>query len=244
MHALYRDFLARENCTITANSQGGARDYARWLDTDVAAMPLLTNAIDMAALDPAVIRKGPRWKAGQRFTLGGVFRLASNKRPLLWLATAAALRHTHGLDFRPVLFGSGPLEQDLRNSASELGLADLEIITDTADPAVIYGDLDAMLLMSRVEGLPNVVLEAQASGVPVAACDVGGVSEALLQRGPGAGLLLDRDISAEGAADQIAPWLALALTGSPGARRAFVARSFAPEAIAASALSLYLGGTG
>jgi glycosyltransferase involved in cell wall biosynthesis len=39
--------------------------------------------------------------------------------------------------------------------------------------------MDVFLLTSRVEGMPNTVLEAQAVGVPVVAVDVGGVSEAL-----------------------------------------------------------------
>src|SRR5262249_60641412 len=39
---------------------------------------------------------------------------------------------------------------------------------------------DVFFLASRVEGLPNVVLEAQAAGVPVVATEVGGVAEAVL----------------------------------------------------------------
>ena len=45
---------------------------------------------------------------------------------------------------------------------------------------MIYGALDVLLLTSRFEGTPNVLIEAQAAGVPVVAPDVGGMSEALL----------------------------------------------------------------
>jgi glycosyltransferase involved in cell wall biosynthesis len=40
--------------------------------------------------------------------------------------------------------------------------------------------MDVVLLTSRHEGLPNVLLEAQSLGVPVVAPDVGGVGETIL----------------------------------------------------------------
>jgi glycosyltransferase involved in cell wall biosynthesis len=45
---------------------------------------------------------------------------------------------------------------------------------------LIYGALDVFLMTSRFEGTPNVLIEAQAAGVPAVAPNVGGTSEALL----------------------------------------------------------------
>jgi glycosyltransferase involved in cell wall biosynthesis len=45
---------------------------------------------------------------------------------------------------------------------------------------LIYGALDVFLMTSRFEGTPNVLIEAQAAGVPAVAPNVGGTSETLL----------------------------------------------------------------
>lgn len=242
MRPLYRDFLSRSNCTLTANAKVGAEDYARWLGQDARKIHLLRNAVDPARFSPARVRKGPRWKKGQPIVIGGVFRLAANKRPFLWLETIAILRESHGLDLVPLLFGNGPLLEEIEATAEKLRLSDLHIVTDTTDPGEIYGKLDAMLLMSRIEGVPNVLIEAQACGIATAACDAGGVAEALLQRGPAAGLLLDRDPSPAEAASALAKWLPDAVSQPAGRRAAFVQRRFSPQSIAADAMSLYLRG--
>ncbi|MBQ2594834.1 MAG: glycosyltransferase family 4 protein, partial [Candidatus Riflebacteria bacterium] len=43
----------------------------------------------------------------------------------------------------------------------------------------IYSDLDLLVLCSKNEGTPVVIIEALAAGCPVAAVDVGGVREVL-----------------------------------------------------------------
>jgi len=87
------------------------------------------------------------------------------------------------------LIGDGPQRQELHNLADQLGIANaIRWWGWQSDARPIYEMLDALLLPSRTEGLPNVVLEAMAMGVPVAATDVGGVSD-LLDHG-GCGIIL------------------------------------------------------
>jgi len=89
------------------------------------------------------------------------------------------------LEARPtaVLIGYGPEEKRLRQRATELGLDEsVRFYTDVRDAARYFPAFDAWVLSSRSEGLPIVLLEAMAAGVPVVATSVGGVPEAVAER--------------------------------------------------------------
>lgn len=77
-----------------------------------------------------------------------------------------------------VLLGDGPLREDIRARREELGLADrVHLLGSRTDASELVAGADVLLLPSLVEGLPGVVLEAAAHGVPAVASDVGGVCE-------------------------------------------------------------------
>lgn len=74
--------------------------------------------------------------------------------------------------------GTGPELEPLRRLARSLAVADAVAFTGRLDRdqvAALYRDADVVLNPSRVDNLPNSILEALASGVPVVSTDVGGV---------------------------------------------------------------------
>lgn len=77
-------------------------------------------------------------------------------------------------------FGDGPLRETIRRRIAELGLEDRFILAghrDDLDRFLPHWDLS--VLPSFTEGLPTVVLESYAAGVPVVATAVGGTPEAV-----------------------------------------------------------------
>lgn len=92
------------------------------------------------------------------------------------------------------LIGDGPQRQQLEALARSLGVFDsIHWWGWQNNPSEITEAMDTLLLTSYTEGLPNVVLEAMAIGLPVVATGVGALPEVL--RGGEAGVLLREDPS-------------------------------------------------
>lgn len=79
---------------------------------------------------------------------------------------------------RLAIIGDGPHLPDLRALVASSGIADVCWLPGArADIPEVLGGFHAFALSSIAEGMPTAVLEAMASGLPVAATAVGGVPE-------------------------------------------------------------------
>lgn len=107
-----------------------------------------------------------------------VGRLSYEKAHADLLRAAALLRESGAPEFRIVLIGDGPQREELRRLASRLQL-DKNLVMAGYQKNVnpFYALSTIFALPSYSEGSPNVVLEAMAAGVPIAATSVGGVPE-------------------------------------------------------------------
>ncbi len=78
--------------------------------------------------------------------------------------------------WRLVIIGTGPLEPVLRERVRSRGLGDRVRLTGFQEQSqILIGIADLVVLPSSEEGMPNVLMEAMARGVPVAATPVGDV---------------------------------------------------------------------
>lgn len=78
-----------------------------------------------------------------------------------------------------LLVGDGPDEPLLRRTVEQAGLSSCVVFTGWCDTQTVYPALDALVIASRFEGMPLVMLEALVSGVPVVASDRDGMRELL-----------------------------------------------------------------
>jgi len=83
-------------------------------------------------------------------------------------------------DVKLVLVGSGPLESRLRELVQRLGVTESVVFVGRRShdqmPQIVAA-ADVLVLPSLNEGLPRVILEAMATGLPVVATSVGGIPE-------------------------------------------------------------------
>jgi glycosyltransferase involved in cell wall biosynthesis len=106
-----------------------------------------------------------------------------NLEPIYDLPTALqafALVRARWSQARMTVAGSGPELNRLQALAASLGIADSVCFSGRIEHALIpalYADADCALNPSRVDNMPNSVLEAFASGVPVVSTDAGGVPD-------------------------------------------------------------------
>jgi glycosyltransferase involved in cell wall biosynthesis len=182
---LYPLLMRAPGVVLVSNSRFAAARYADWIGLPRERVLVVPNGLSMPAadasdsslalLDAFTIRNGPG------FTVGGVMRFVGNKRPLAWIDCAAkvlALRP----DSRFILVGEGELREAAEARARALGIAERVLFTGRRrDVGFWLQQFDAFLLLSRSEGLPNVLIEAQGAGVPVVTTPAGGAAETLLQ---------------------------------------------------------------
>lgn len=140
------------------------------------------NGVDTGTFQP-----GDR--AAARRTLG----LPENAKILLYVGNLLAIKNPMLLVEAHkrlpagtvlVIAGEGPLEQELRRAAGpEVVFAGRQLPDKIAE---FMQAADVLCLPSWNEGVPNVILEAFASGLPVVASRVGGIHEVLDQPALGA----------------------------------------------------------
>lgn len=166
------------------NSQAGADDYTAWLGLPTNRVKVIRNGVNFA--DEA--RPSAEHNAGfrARFDIppnaplvGGMFRFNEEKRPLLWLQTA-----WHVVQSLPmahfVVFGQGPMRPQMEELIRDLGIGHRVHLCGVVAPSLNgLAPCDVVLLASRAEGTPNVLLEAQWLGKAVVTTTAAGAGEAV-----------------------------------------------------------------
>lgn len=174
-----RRAVLRRARAVVANAPGLAR---RSEGVDPVPVQVIPNGVDSDYFRPA----GPGERA-EGFRILFVGRLHEEKNVELLLHAAARV-HAAGVDLHVDLVGDGAMRPALEELARDLGIAARVawhgwLPKDQVAP--LYRRATCLVNPSRYEGMPNTVLEAMASGLPVVASDVGGNNDLVVHEGSG-----------------------------------------------------------
>lgn len=208
---------------VIVNYRGGEaetylRKSARWIRPSMAraaslVVPsgFLEDVFSRFGMQPAVIpnivdldlfRPAEQQPTHQGFTLV----ITRNLEPIYGLDVAiraVALARAQAADIRLVIAGSGPQQAELEALVDSLDLGEVVSFCGRLDRqqiVALYQEADAALNPTRVDNMPNSVLEALACGLPVISTDVGGVPYIVRD---GSTALLVRPDDADAMADAI-----------------------------------------
>lgn len=141
--------------------------HARDIATDV-----VPNIVDLARFHPVTRRDAP-WHVVVARNLEDIYDIPTALR-------AFARIHERCPRSRLTVAGSGPARSSLENMVDELGLRAVVTFAGRLDNermAGLYRISDLILNPSRVDNMPNSLLEAMASGVPIVSTNAGGIPD-------------------------------------------------------------------
>lgn len=135
------------------------------------------NGVDLTRFAPPVPEDAAASNGSTSRLILTVARLVPQKDVSLFIEAAARLRAEYA-GVRFAIAGDGPSRPDLERLAQARGLEGVvSFLGARSDVPELLRAADVFWLTSAVEGLPNVVLEALASGTPVVTRDVGACRE-------------------------------------------------------------------
>ena len=173
--------VLRSADAVIVNSEAVARDLVVNAGARRSTIRVVPNGVDLDLYRPPRDGEGDLceelWSDRGSECVGAVMSLTSKKNPFL-LVEAARRVVAARPGTRFFIAGEGPLRFEIERRISGAGLAGrVQLVGLRSDVPELLRSIDLLALPSDREGLPNVVLEAMATGLPVVATAVGGTPE-------------------------------------------------------------------
>jgi glycosyltransferase involved in cell wall biosynthesis len=198
--SLLKGLLMQPHVKLWCNARYGADSYAKWLSIDPKGIGVIQNGYNFNVIDDRLSNAPPRADiraaAGfepEHIVMGNVARMVPFKRQDLWLETLAHLVQTTP-QVRGLIVGHGMLDKKLRAQAAELDILDKIYFAgeqSPAEPWMSAMDIFVYTASPDGDGLPNVLIEAQATGCPVASTQAGGAFDTFVEGKTGLALTGD-----------------------------------------------------
>jgi len=143
-----------------------------------AKIRTIANGVDVndpAFSTPSIYIRKKIGLSPDETVIGNIARLSKEKAHIDLLKAFSHISHQNP-NLRLVIVGDGPEQSNILRCAVDFEINDrLLMLGHRADARQLYAGFDIFVLSSRIEGMPMVLLEAMAAGVPVIAPKVGGI---------------------------------------------------------------------
>ena len=174
---------------ITVIHSGLSRYLVEEVGIPEERVRVIVNGVDSDRFAPAardVVVRRTLGVEDDRIVIGCIARLHPDKDHATLVRAFADMRATgHEIDAHLVIIGEGETRVAIESLVREAGLEErVTLLGDRSDIDQLMPQLDVFALTSRTEGLPMVLLEAMACGLPCVATTVGGIP-GLLRDGGG-----------------------------------------------------------
>lgn len=164
---------------VLVNAQGLVADYACWAKCAASKIRVVVNGVKDAEHARAAFTARSAKVTTPPVVLS-VGRLAVVKGQGVLLAASAQLARA-GVAHRLMLVGGGPLLDELRQRCQALGIDGLvTFVGEVPGASQHWLEADIFALSSRIEGMPNALMEAQLCGLPAVTTDAGGAREVVV----------------------------------------------------------------
>ena len=182
----YRTILKDKKIMFCHNSNAGKLSYGEWLEIPSENFSVIHNGIDFDDMGKNTNDKevsdilSEKNISDQNVIIGSVYRLVQEKRPFLWIDSVSKVIEQDE-NVHAILIGGGGMAEQISEYIKQKNLQHkIHLIGQTRYVKSWLDRFDVFLLTSIVEGLPNVLIEAQAFGVPVITTNAGGANDTII----------------------------------------------------------------
>lgn len=137
-----------------------------------ARVHIVENGVDISEL-----KFSPERDRTLPLSIGYIGRLSPEKNPLRFIELANIIAQQDS-DVKFFIFGNGPMQHEVEKLVADSPFSSRISYAGYAHPIDnALSMIDLLVVPSRFDGRPNVIMEANACGVPVIANSVGGIPE-------------------------------------------------------------------
>lgn len=163
--------------TISESAQRMLRE--RGATPNVVVVPNAVEVPPIDTLDRQTVRQA-HGLANEDYVVATIGRIHFRDKGQDFALTAIARFRDRLGGCKFIFVGEGPDQDALKRMIANLHLSErVRIIPWTPNPAEIYAAIDMLMIPSRHEGVPLVMLEAMAYGLPIVATNVDGMADLL-----------------------------------------------------------------